>query len=47
MPTENCPACKFWSWFEEEQQYKCSIKGCWEGSKFVEYNWRINNEDVR
>lgn len=29
-----CVQCKFWLWFEDEQAYRCSIKGCWDGSKF-------------
>ncbi len=33
-----CPACRFWLWFEDRQEYRCSIKGCFEGSKYVEYN---------
>ena len=37
MECDKCVACKFWLWFETEQQYRCSVKGCWEGSKFIEY----------
>jgi hypothetical protein len=37
MANEICPACKFWLWFEKEHGYRCSIKGCWHGSKFVEF----------
>lgn len=34
-----CVQCKHWGWFEEYQEYRCGIKGCWDGSKFKEFNW--------
>lgn len=33
-----CPACKFWAWFENTHEYGCEIKGCWHGSKYVEFS---------
>lgn len=33
-----CVACRFWRWFEDRQEYGCSIKGCWEGSKFIPFD---------
>lgn len=32
-----CPACKFYGWDEEWHRYRCFIKGCFDGSKFVEF----------
>lgn len=39
---DKCPACKFYLWYEDRHEYRCSIKGCWEGSKFKAFtieNW--------
>lgn len=35
--THMCAGCKFWLWYEDERQERCSIKGCWSGSKYVPY----------
>jgi hypothetical protein len=43
MANEKCLSCKFWLWFEKEHGFRCSIKGCWNGSKFVEY--KVGKED--
>ena len=43
MAIEKCLACKFWLWFEQERKYRCSIKGCWNGSKFVAF--KVGKED--
>lgn len=33
-----CVACRFWLWFEGEQSYRCSIKGCYENHKFIAFD---------
>ena len=33
-----CFGCKFCLWFSDWQDYRCSITGCYEYSKFKEYN---------
>ena len=37
LQNDKCLACRFCSWYEEYQEYKCDIKGCYENSKFIEY----------
>lgn len=41
-----CPACKFYLWFEDRHEYRCSIKGCWEGSKFKEFTIETWMEEI-
>lgn len=42
-----CPACKFYLWFDDRQEYRCSIKGRWEGSKFKEFTVKGWMEEIR
>ena len=37
IQNEKCTACRFCSWHEEYQAYRCNIRGCIENSLFVEY----------
>lgn len=41
---KTCPACRFWLWFEDRSEYRCSIKGCFEYSKFIEYGYLSKEE---
>lgn len=41
---EKCMGCKFWLYFENEKREKCSIKGCWDNSKYVPYTVEEGNE---
>lgn len=40
--TEKCIGCKFWLYFEDENKERCSIKGCWDNSKYVPYTLEEN-----
>ena len=42
--TEKCMACKFWLYFKNEKRERCSIKGCWNNSKYVPYTVEEGNE---
>lgn len=33
-----CEACHFWLYFEEKHTERCSIKGCYEKSKFIAFD---------
>lgn len=33
-----CPACKFWLWDGYKLEGRYFIKGCFDGSKYVEYD---------
>lgn len=35
--TDKCLGCKFWLYFKNENRERCSIKGCWNNSKYVPY----------
>lgn len=40
IQNEHCYGCEFYNWDAERKEYVCGIKGCYENSKFVEFDWR-------
>lgn len=42
---ELCYGCRFWYWFDAERRSRCGIKGCYQGSKYIEYTiGRVDHE---
>ncbi len=39
LQNHKCFGCKFCLWYSDHHSYYCSIKGCWENSKYVEYKF--------
>lgn len=48
-PLQNdvCVGCKFCLWFDEEQSELCSIRGCFNNSKYKEFNFDEMMKEVR
>ena len=38
IQNDKCFGCMFCVWNEERHKYVCDIKGCYENSKYIEYN---------
>lgn len=43
LQNDKCHGCRFCWWFDEYQQYACGVKGCYENSKYVEYQGIYEN----
>lgn len=41
--TDKCLGCKFWLYFKNENRERCSVKGCWNNSKYVPYVVKEDN----
>ena len=37
IQNQKCFGCAFCVWDEERQKYVCDIKGCYENSKYIEF----------
>ena len=43
IQNDKCFACRFCLWYDNLQEYRCSIKGCIENSSFVRYQGKYIN----
>lgn len=41
---KKCMGCKFGLYFENEKRERCSIKVCWDNSKYVPFSMKENDE---
>lgn len=44
IQNNKCFACMFCVWNEERQKYVCDIKGCFENSKYIEFELNKSKE---
>jgi hypothetical protein len=43
IQNEKCVSCRFCVWSYDRQKYVCDIKGCYDNSKYIEYQGIYRN----